>query len=70
MTIYDGESGESSLLAKLCGSLGDVSEVRSTTNKVFIQFKTDSSVVRNGFELIYSATPKKIIKEISMAKND
>ena len=57
LTLYDGDSEASPLLAKHCG--GSIpSTYYSQTNMAFIHFQTDGSVTGTGFELEYKPSSK------------
>ena len=57
LTLYDGDSKTSPVLAgKLCGDLTDINpEIVSTTNQVFLHFKTDDSDNYKGYEIEWIA---------------
>ena len=66
LTLYDGDSEASALLAKLCG--GSIpSTYYSQTNMAFIHFQTDGSVTGTGFELEYKPTSKLCSIKISIS---
>lgn len=50
--IHDGGSGESAVIATYCGEIS--SNVNSTSNKLYVQFRTDGSVGQRGFHLEYT----------------
>ena len=57
LTLYDGDSEASALLAKHCG--GSIpSTYYSQTNMAFIHLQTDGSVTGTGFELEYTPSSK------------
>ena len=64
LTIHDGSSSASPVIGnKLCGDLTDiVSDIESTSSAVFIQFKTDGSVTKSGFEIEYSVVGDGVIE--------
>ena len=74
MTFYDGNSNKSPIIgSKICGDLSDVaSDIISTSNEVFIQFKTDGSENKKGFEIEYKPNDGRyliFIKNALMNKN-
>ncbi|XP_078576388.1 uncharacterized protein LOC144862022 isoform X1 [Branchiostoma floridae x Branchiostoma japonicum] len=52
--IYDGLSNDAPLLAKLCGDELP-KPIQSTGNRVSVQFKSDVSITKDGFEMRYYA---------------
>ena len=68
LTIYDGSTNTSPMIGKYCGDSLPSSEV-SSTNKVFIHFKTDGSSTRQGFKLEYHPNSKHIhIASVKMSQ--
>ena len=57
MTIFDGGSSNSDVIAKKCGEIAGM-QILSSKNIVFIVFETDSSRSRKGFKLEYNTIPK------------
>ena len=49
---FAGGSAESAVIATYCGEIS--SSVNSTSNKLYIRFRTDGSVGQRGFHLEYS----------------
>lgn len=48
----EGSSADSAVIATYCGEIS--SSVNSTSNKLYIQFRTDGSVGQRGFHLEYT----------------
>lgn len=48
----EGGSADSAVIATYCGEIS--SSVNSTSNKLYIQFRTDGSVGQRGFQLEYT----------------
>ena len=57
LTLYDGDSEASPLLAQHCGK-SIPPTYYSQTNMAFIHFQTDGSVTGTGFELEYTPSSK------------
>ncbi|XP_066549031.1 deleted in malignant brain tumors 1 protein [Amia ocellicauda] len=55
VSIFDGPSTSSHLIAKICQNTSSDS-YHSTSNTMTVLFRTDSSVVRRGFRAIYSSS--------------
>lgn len=53
LAVYDGDSINSRLIGRYCGSAIPES-VKSVTNTMTVQFVTDSSVTKGGFRAIYT----------------
>ena len=53
LTIFDGDSSGSSMLGKYCG-LTLPPNLVSSTNNIFIHFKSGGAYTRNGFHLQYN----------------
>ncbi|XP_062598422.1 tolloid-like protein 2 [Saccostrea cucullata] len=53
VNIHDGGSGEAAVIATYCGEIS--SSVNSTSNKLYIIFRSDGSVGQRGFHLEYTA---------------
>ena len=65
LTLYDGDSEASALLAKHCGK-SIPPTYYSQTNMVFIQFQTNGFVTGTGFELEYRPSSKLCSIKISI----
>ncbi|XP_048756580.2 bone morphogenetic protein 1-like [Ostrea edulis] len=50
--IHDGDNAEAAVIATYCGEIS--SSVNSTSNKLYIQFRSDGSVGQRGFHLEYT----------------
>uniref|UniRef100_K1R8M5 Cubilin n=1 Tax=Magallana gigas TaxID=29159 RepID=K1R8M5_MAGGI len=50
--IHDGSNADSAVIATYCGEIS--SSVNSTSNRLYIQFRTDGSVGQRGFQLEYT----------------
>ena len=53
LTIYDGDSSASPMLGEYCGTTIPPNHI-SSSNKMTIQFQSDSGVTNNGFMLQYN----------------
>ena len=53
LTIHDGGNNQAPVLGKFCGNSIPPKTV-STSNEVFIEFKTDHNTVKKGFQMEYS----------------
>ncbi|XP_045491488.1 LOW QUALITY PROTEIN: cubilin homolog [Colias croceus] len=60
LAIYDGPSSDSRLVGKFCGTTVPKT-FTSTSNSLFIQFKSDQSVSSQGFKISYESICHKII---------
>jgi hypothetical protein len=66
LTLYDGDSEASPLLAQHCGkSIPPI--YYSQTNMAFIHLQTDGSVTGTGFELEYTPSSKLCSIKISIS---
>ncbi len=67
LRIFDGDSDKSEQKHSICGT-PLLNNIRSSTNKIFIRFRSDLSVNTNGFMLQYSqsnvAKTKTAVKKI------
>lgn len=50
--IVEGSNSDSAVIATYCGEIS--SSVNSTSNRLYIQFRTDGSVGQRGFQLEYT----------------
>ena len=66
LTLYDGDSQASPLLAQHCGK-SIPPTYYSQTNMAFIHFQTDGSVTGTGFELEYTPSSKLYSIKISIS---
>ena len=66
LTLYDGDSEASALLAKHCGK-SIPPTYYSQTNMAFIHLQTDGSVTGTGFELEYMPSSKLYSIKISIS---
>ena len=66
LTLYDGKSEASPLLAQHCGK-SIPPTYYSQTNMAFIHFQTDGSVMGTGFELEYTPSSKLYLIRISIS---
>ena len=66
LTLYDGDSEASPLLAQHCGK-SIPPTYYSQTNMAFIHFQTDGSVTGTGFELEYTPSSKLCSIKISIS---
>ena len=55
VAVYDGNSMNSSRIEKYCGSLIP-EKIISSTNELFIHFRSDSSNTGRGFEIKYESS--------------
>ncbi|XP_064469115.1 cubilin-like isoform X2 [Ornithodoros turicata] len=51
ITVYDGPTASSRELASICAN----STITSTSNKVYVVFRTDADTVKHGFDALYEA---------------
>lgn len=64
LEIRDGETENSTLLAKLCGSMHDMPRqpIYSTHNYMFLEFTTDSNIHNHGFKANYTSIDRGIVE--------
>ena len=55
LELRDGESRTAPLIARVCSSTLRRRMYKSTSNKMYIKFKSDSSLNGRGFELTYTS---------------
>ncbi|XP_013378635.1 SCO-spondin [Lingula anatina] len=53
LEVYDGSSASATRIGKFCGSSISQREIQSTGDSLFLRFKSDSSVRRQGFVFAY-----------------
>lgn len=53
ITIRDGDSATSDLLAEICSS-GDTDPIRSTSNVMYVKFRSNAELATKGFRAFYS----------------
>ena len=51
--IYDGANAESTEIARVCAVRGTQADILSSSNSLFLRFRTDSSFQRQGFKIFY-----------------
>ncbi|KAM3968031.1 cubilin [Aphomia sociella] len=61
LKIYDGPSSESRLVGKFCGSVNYPKSYISSSNFLFIKFKTDRSKSSQGFRISYTTICQHVI---------
>ena len=54
LTIHDGGTNQATELGKFCGNSIPSDKIASTSNEVFIEFKSDWGIGGKGFEMEYS----------------
>lgn len=57
LSIYEGDSSNNELIGRYSGNRSQI-EIDSTGNKLFLEFKTDGSVVGRGFSINYISFKK------------
>ena len=57
LQIYDGSSSNANLVGKYCGTV-QPTDVRSTGNKMFLNFHSDDRQNRRGFKLTWKSVKK------------
>ena len=62
--IKDGRDSSSDLIGEFCGKTKP-DEITSTTNQLYIRFKSDHSVNEVGFNATWKSIGKEICKKVS-----